>query len=82
MTAVRIQLHRNTPRVVMHMHHVLASELQRWLDAGWEHGSPFVEIPSLPGDARTLVCCYGDPRLPTPDELSALSLSLSSPEAK
>jgi hypothetical protein len=71
MTAVRIQLHRNAPSVVMHTHTILASQLQRWLDAGWEHAPAFVEIPSLPGDSRTLVCCYGDPRLPTPDELEA-----------
>jgi hypothetical protein len=69
LTALRIQLHRNAPAVVMHTHTILASDLPRWTDAGWEHGCALVDIPSLPGEFRTLVCCYGDPRLPTPDEL-------------
>ena len=71
MTAFRIQFARSLPATVVHYHHVLASDLERWTKAGWEHGCALVEIPSLPGDARTLVCCYGDPRLPTPDELEA-----------
>jgi hypothetical protein len=71
-TALRIQLHRNAPAVVMHMHTILSSDLPRWTRAGWEECTSDLvapPIPSLPGEFRTLVCCYGDPRLPTPDEL-------------